>query len=74
MMLYILTSNRVLDIVYLNKLLGSRHTHISFHNNGAKFSRVFRDGRGSVNAHKLRKRKSNTTNLNNPVDPWGVVV
>ena len=41
-------------------------------NYGAKFSGVFREGRGNVNAHKLRKRKPNTgkgtTNLNNPVD------
>ena len=66
MMLNILTGYWVI------KLLSSCHTHISYHNNGANFSRVFRQGRGNVNAHKLYKRKPNTgkgtTNLNNTVD------
>ena len=30
--LYILTGYQVLIIVYLNQLLGARHTHISYHN------------------------------------------
>ena len=31
MVLYILTGYQVLGIVYLNQLLGARHTHISYH-------------------------------------------
>ena len=33
-MLYVLTSYRVLGIIYLDQLLGACHTHISYHNNG----------------------------------------
>ena len=36
MVLYILTSYRVLSIVYLDQLKGACHTHISYHDNSKK--------------------------------------
>ena len=44
MVLYILTSYQVLGILYLDQLLGARHTHISYHNiSNILYSSIFHE-------------------------------